>query len=145
MAKDGDGQLVHDGGHVLDVVLHVHLVKVDRIRTEIVKFSSHILFLRTRMTPSPIKHLFAFGVGKGVLDGEVGQVGDLGQCQGHVVLHTSGQSRPNPDGNSLIFKSYSISNYDDAIESKQTLYLGLGTSYVSKDLMANLFMTVDMS
>ena len=28
-----DGQPVHDGGHVLDVVLHIHLVEVDRIRT----------------------------------------------------------------------------------------------------------------
>jgi hypothetical protein len=29
-------------------------------------------------------------------------------------------------------------NYDDAIESKQTMYLGLGTFYVSKDLKVKL-------
>ena len=43
-------------------------------------------------------------------DGEVGHVGELGHGHVHVVLHTSGQSRPNPDVNSLnslIFNSYS--------------------------------------
>jgi hypothetical protein len=31
-----------------------------------------------------------------------------------------------------------INNYDDAMKSKQTLHLGLGTFYVSKDLMVKL-------
>ena len=42
----------------------------------------------TSMASSLIKQLFVFGVGKDVQDGEVGQVGELGQCHGHVVLHT---------------------------------------------------------
>ena len=58
------------------------------------------------MASSLIKHRFVFGLedGQWAQDGEVEHGGELGQCHGHVVL----RSRPNPDVNSLIFKSYSV-------------------------------------
>ena len=43
-------------------------------------------------------------------DGEVGQVGELGQCHGHVVLHTDLVEVDRCRTYSRIFKSYSIRN-----------------------------------
>ena len=45
-------------------------------------------------------------------DGEVGHVGELGHGHVHVVLNPSGQSRLNPDVNSLIFNSYAYIRND---------------------------------
>ena len=67
--------------------------------------------------------MFVFGLedGQWAQDGEVGQVGELDQCHGHVVLYIHLVEVDRCRTYSRIFKFYSYSyaytvNYDDAAE-----------------------------